>query len=80
MASKYSIIILKISDQGDELREVRRLNEPSLERANAVYNHQCNQLSWSRQHKISMGLDSEDHGLVQLYDNKEGFELIEQWF
>lgn len=83
MAGKYSVIIYKVNDEmscDEEFVEVKRFNETSLNVARSIFNHHKDQLSWSQQHKLNMCIGKEVHGVVQLYDHREGFELEECWF
>ena len=82
MAGTYSVIIFKLVDEtaDGQFEEVRRIIAHDLGSAKSVFTHQIEQLSWSQQHKLSMGLDKTDHGVVQLYDHREGFELYERGF
>jgi hypothetical protein len=79
MAGKYSVIIFAEID-GHTFKEVRRINAHDLESAKSVFRHQHDNLRWSQQHKINMGLDKAGHGIVQLFDHREGFELREEGF
>jgi hypothetical protein len=77
----YSIIIFRQSlDNLDEIKEVKRFNERTYTRAEAMFSHHLNNLTWSRQHKLNMGLKPDDVGKVQLFDHDAGFELKEMSF
>jgi hypothetical protein len=83
MKKGYSVIVFKVENPEDNLadgKEVRRFNERTLGGARTVFSHQVNNLMWSRQHKLNLGLKPEDHGVVWLLDHDTGFELEEGLF
>ena len=82
MAGKYSIIIFKLVEETEDgqFEEVKRIKAHDLESAKSIFHHQECQLGWSQQHKVSMGLDKTDRGVIQLFDHRENFELQEGAF
>ena len=74
--SRYDVVVFRWMGN-DEYREVRRLGEATLDMAQESFTYQCQQLKWSLAHRNRFGIPKDDDIIIQLYDNREGFELRE---
>jgi len=74
--ARYTVIVYRRAESGFD--EVRRINENTLDGARDVFSYQFNNLRWSLAHRTNMGISKEEALVLQLFDNREGFELQEE--